>query len=206
MNLVMAEGIIPQGSSKYFVIALVTFEDNDDALACDQRITLLRRELNLPPNYEFLHSMNSAKIRNLFSEAVSPYPFFYHAFALNKDPNRLYGPGFDIKESLYKFTTRLAFENDKPYLIDAKVIIDESGDRKFRNELAVYLRKRIGTKPGRNLIRSVKIQRSVGNNLLQLADYVASISNRAICDKADSVKLRRMYLATHEMTMDVWPK
>jgi hypothetical protein len=41
------------GSSKFFTIVLVVFGENDDALACDQRISLLRKELNLPEDYEF---------------------------------------------------------------------------------------------------------------------------------------------------------
>ena len=131
---------INNGSSQYFIVALVTFDDHDEANACDQRITLLRRELNFAANSEFHFSHNSRKIRQRFLEAVSPYHFFYHAFALNKDPQKLYGPGFDIKESLYKFTARLTFENTKPYLNNATVIVDECGDRKFRDELATYLR------------------------------------------------------------------
>lgn len=196
---------ILNGSSAYFVVALVTFQDHEDALACDQRIELLRRELGRPW-YEFHFSHNSRKVRQQFLEAVAPYPFFYHVFALNKDPEKLYGPGFDYKESLYKFSARLTFENAKPYLDNAAVVIDESGDRNFRDELAVYLRRRIRDIGGRSPIRKVKIQRSSGNNLLQLADYVAGVSNRVICEKSDGIELRRRYLATHELTTQVWPK
>ncbi len=35
---------IPNGSSTHFVVALVTFNDNEDALACDRRIDLLRQD------------------------------------------------------------------------------------------------------------------------------------------------------------------
>ena len=127
-------------------------------------------------------------------------------FALNKDPAKLYGPGFEYKESLYKYVAGLTLENAKPYLDNAKVVIDKSGDRKFRDGLAVYLRRRVRDEGGRKLIRSVKIQRSAGNNLLQLADYVASVSNRAISKKLDGVELRRKYLATHELSHQIWPK
>ena len=54
---------VGQGSSPYFTIALVLFEDHDEALACDQRIGLLRRELNLDSRYEFHFHENSDKIR-----------------------------------------------------------------------------------------------------------------------------------------------
>ncbi len=197
---------ILNGSSLYFVVALVTFSDEGEALDCDHRIDLLRRELRLPPQYEFHFSSNSRKVRQLFLAAVTPYSFFYHVFALNKDPDKLYGPGFDFKESLYKFAAGLTFENAKPYLLDAKVIIDGSGERGFREELSRYLRRRVLDTHGRQLIRSVKLQESHRNNLLQLADYVASISNRAISERPDGVELRQRYLATHELTRQVWPK
>ena len=158
------------------------------------------------PSFEFHFAKNSKNVREQFLRAVTPHTFFYHVFALNKDPNKLYGPGFDVKESMYKFTARLTFENAKPYLDNARVVVDESGDRKFRDELAAYLRKRVRNTEGRRLIRGVKLQRSDSNNLLQLADYVASISNRVVLGKQDSIDLRNKYLATHELTAQVWPK
>ncbi|HLE87121.1 MAG TPA: DUF3800 domain-containing protein [Candidatus Brocadiaceae bacterium] len=53
---------IEKGSSKLFVISLVMFDDYEEASACDQRINLLRRELNLPADYEFHFVHNSQRI------------------------------------------------------------------------------------------------------------------------------------------------
>lgn len=39
---------IHSGSSHYLMVALVVFEEGDEAAARDQRISLLRRELNYP--------------------------------------------------------------------------------------------------------------------------------------------------------------
>lgn len=36
---------IKQGSSKFFTVGLVVFEDHNEAIACDNRIGLLRKEL-----------------------------------------------------------------------------------------------------------------------------------------------------------------
>ncbi len=66
---------ILNGSSTHFVIGLVTFGDNDDALETDRRIDSLREELGLPPGYEFHFSKNSKRIREAFLNAVSPFPF-----------------------------------------------------------------------------------------------------------------------------------
>ncbi len=197
---------ILNGSSLYFVVAVVTFEDHDDALACDHRIGLLRRELGMPPGYEFHFSENPKEIRQSFLAAVSPYHFFYHVFALNKDPSKLYGPGFDHKESLYKYAVRLTFQNARPFLADTKVVIDRSGDRDFQREFATYLRSRIKAEDGGRLIKSVKQEDSKANNLLQLADYVAGVSNRHILRKPEGIELRRKYLAPHELSLQTWPR
>ncbi|MEW6103124.1 MAG: DUF3800 domain-containing protein [bacterium] len=42
-----------QGSSQFFTVALVIFEEPDEAVACDQRIQLLKREMKLPSEIEF---------------------------------------------------------------------------------------------------------------------------------------------------------
>ena len=115
---------IQNGSSKYFVVCAVTFEDHEIANNCDRRIDLLREVLRLPPTFEFHFAHNSKKIRLAFLDAVSPYQFYYHVFALNKDPEKLWGKGFNYKSSLYKYAASLTFENAKAWLENATVIID----------------------------------------------------------------------------------
>ena len=44
---------IEKGSSRFFSVSLVIFEDKEEALACDQRITLLKRELGWEEDSEF---------------------------------------------------------------------------------------------------------------------------------------------------------
>jgi hypothetical protein len=195
---------VTKGSSPFFVIAIVTFADAEDAVACDQRINLLRRELALPDEYEFHFRHNSHRVRMAFLNAVAPYQFFYHGFALNKDPDKLYGPGFDHKESLYKFACRLLFENARPFLSDATVVIDGSGDRKFRDELSRYLRQRINTTRER-AIKKVKVQRSRNNNLIQLADYVAGVVSRTVQGKPGAQEYRRL-IAARQTSLRIWPQ
>jgi len=194
-----------RGSSRYFVVALVLFEEHDEAEACDQRINLLRKELGYPENFEFHFRENSDRLRKRFLEAVAPYNFLYFGFALNKDLDKLWGPGFQHKESLYKFTCSLVFENAKPYLTNAIITMDESGTATFRSQLAKYLRGRMTTKGAPCLIKQVKMQPSRGNNLLQLVDYVAGVINRKVQGKKDASEYYR-YLATKEMSLRVWPK
>lgn len=195
---------LTKGSSRFFVVAVVIFEDNDVAADCDQRISLLRRELSLPKDYEFHFYCNSHRVRLSFLQAIAPYPFFHHCFALDKDPKKLLGEGFKHKESMYKYVCRLVLTNARPQLSQATVVIDESGDRRFRNQLVPYLRKHI-EEEGRRVIKKVKSEPSLSNNLLQLADYVASITNRRVQGKRRGAEYYR-YLAAHEISLQIWPK
>ncbi|MDD5692265.1 MAG: DUF3800 domain-containing protein [Candidatus Omnitrophica bacterium] len=195
---------IKEGSSRFFVISLVVFEDHKEAEACDKRISLIARELGYNQGFIFHFKDNSHKIRLAFLEAVAPYDFFYFGFVLDKNPQKLWGKGFKFKESLYKSTCSYVFENAKPYLRDAIVIIDKSGKRVFRSQLATYLKKRINDEPNA-IIKKVKMQPDRGNSLLQLADYVAGVINRHAQGKKFSDEYRR-FIAAKEINVQIWPK
>lgn len=195
---------IDQGSSRFFTVSLVVFEDHDEALACDQRIGLLKRELRWKEGSEFHFKKNSDRIRKAFLQAVTPYNFFYYGIVINKNPQKLWGEGFRNKESFYKYACGLVFENAKEKLQEATVIIDKSGDLDFRNQLAQYLRRKINQE--KRLIEKVKMQRSESNNLLQLADYVAGVINRSVTNKKKYSDDYRKIIAHREIYVQVWPK
>ncbi|MBI4683989.1 MAG: DUF3800 domain-containing protein [Nitrospirae bacterium] len=194
-----------QGSSQFFTVALVIFEEHDEATACDQRIQLLRRELGWNERSEFHFNRNSDRVRRTFLQAVSPYNFFYYGIVLNKDPQKLWGEGFRHKPSFYKYTCSLVFENAKEKLNRAHVIIDKSGNLDFRRQLAKYLTGKINEEH-RKIITQVKMQRSESNNLLQLTDYIAGVINRSVQrDKKFSADYRRI-IAHREMYVQIWPR
>jgi hypothetical protein len=190
------------GTSELFVISAITFNDNQDAEACDRRISELRQECFRGKNVEFKFNKCCDDFREKFLKAVAAFDFFYLAFGLNKA--KLYGPGFNYKEPFYKYTAKLLFENAKPYLRDASVMIDRSGNREFRQQLEKYLKSRINT--DREIIRKVKTETSHSNNLLQLADMVCGAVARSLRqDKADRFKFRKI-IGIRELNVQVWPK
>ncbi len=193
-----------EGSSRYFSIALVVFEDREEAVFCDQRIELLAKEVGWDAASEFHFKNNSHKIRKAFLSAVAPYNFFYYGIVINKDPDKLYGEGFKHKQSFYKYTCNLLFENAKERLENAIVVIDESGSHDFKQQLGTYLRKKINTS-SRSYIKKIKMQRSSSNRLLQLADYVSGVINRKVQGKKDAEEYHRL-IAHREINVQVWPK
>ena len=85
------------------------------------------------------------------------------------------------------------------------VIDGRRGDRKFRNELRSYLSREVRDDKGRRLIGLVRLRDSRKDNLLQLADYVAGVSNRVLNHAPDGENLHK-YLAGHEVTFQIWPQ
>ena len=109
-------------------MTLLVFEDHDEALAADERISRLKRDLGLPSYFEFHFTKVKASFRRAFLKAIARHEFFYFTIVINKA--KLYGEGFRVADSFYKYTCSLVFETAKPYLRDAIVVIDGSGSRR----------------------------------------------------------------------------
>lgn len=194
---------INSGSSKYFTIGMVIFEDNEEACGCDKKIDLLKMELGWKSDSEFHFCNNSDRIREAFLKAVIPYNFFYYGFVINKDPKKLWGEGFRNKESFYKYACGLVFENAKDKLNDAIVVLDKSGNSDFRKSLSKYLKNKINTSS--KLIKKVKMERSDSNSLLQLADYICGVINRSINNNKLKKDAFRSFISHREIRVQIWP-
>ena len=190
------------GQTAHFVVILALFEDNDQAEKADCRIDLIRHELRLREDFEFRFHNCHPHIRSYFLQQMLPYTWFYLGIVINK--RKLWSPSFASPETFYNYSTSLVFENAKPYLQEATVIIDASGGRTFRGELSRYLRRKID-REGR-LMKKIKHQDSAHNNLLQLADMVAgSVYRSMLSGKKDRWDYRRAIRAK-ELRVQVWPR
>lgn len=195
---------LEKGSSQFFVISLVVFQDIEEANSCDQRIGLLRHELKLPENFEFHFTHNSKRIKRDFLKAIQPYQFIYFSVVIDKNPKKLWGPGFSTKESFYKYACQMVFTNALPYLSNVTIILDKSGSPDFRNQLDRYLKTKLN-KNQKKIIKKIKQQRSTSNNLIQLADYISGIINRKIQGKRDKEEYYK-YISSKEIWVQKWPK
>lgn len=188
-------------SSEFFTIAMIVFNDKDESDSCEQRIQLLKKELWYKDNHEFHFVDTSLNVRKKFFEAVSPYNFFYYAFVLNK--KQLYSEWFKNKESFYKYTTSLLFENAKDKLIDAKIFIDGSWDANFRKSLSKYLKLKMNDWMTKR-IQSVKMIPSHKMNCIQLADFIASGINRGYMKK-DNKDVSISIVSHRKIYVQLWP-
>lgn len=191
------------GSSKLFIVTIVLFDDEDAAEECDARIDEIRLSLSLHSCYEFHFNKCHDNIRTKFLQGVLGQDFLYLSVVLNK--SKLYGEGFKDKESFYKYTARLVFENAKAHLRNATVIIDKCGERKFRQSLGKYLKRRMN-ESGPQLIKKVKMEPSHSNDLLQLADMISGAVARSFRMGDGTRWSFRRIIRPREFRVQVWPK
>lgn len=195
---------IESGSSEYFIVTLVIFNENDEAQITDGKIQQLKSDLRLPADFEFHFNKIKCSFRESFMKAICNCEFLYFSIVINK--RKLTGDGFKYKESFYKYACRLVFENAKAHLDNATVVIDGSGSKEFRRELGTYLRKQINDRKRESrYIGKVKIQDSRKNNLLQLADMICGSVARSYTEKSDA-KTYRKYISHREIYVQFWPK
>jgi hypothetical protein len=121
------------------------------------------------------------------------------------DKTNLVGLEFQFRESFHKYACGLIFDNAKPRLSNAIVVIDESGSKNFSHQLKRYLVRRLKDESGKSFIKKVRTENSTKNNLLQLADMVVGAVTRFYSDKKDSREYRRL-IAHREIYVQFWPK
>ena len=191
------------GSSDFFIISAVLFDDEASAKACSGRINEIREELKFHRGTEFHFNKTSRPNREYFFRGIDGQAFRYFSFALNK--RKLTGPGFAFRNSFYKQPVKFAFENVQPHLCEATVIFDRCGERKFTAELERYLCRQIN-KGTPAAIRRVRSERSHGSNLVQMADMVCGAIARSYKSTKVDRHVYRSLIGRHEMSVRLWPK
>ena len=94
------------------------------------------------------------------------------------------------------------FENAKPYLTNATVVIEGSDAKAFRQSFANDLKREVNT-PEQRHVKKVKLVDSETNNLVQLADMVCGAVWHSI---KHGVHSYRQLIAARELSVEVWPQ
>ena len=192
------------GSSEFFVLTLVIFENNEEAIRTDGLINKIREEQKLHPLSEFKFNKLRDSGRRHFLKSVAKHDFIYYSVVINKA--KLTGKGFAFKEPFYKYVCSLAFNNAKQHLDNAVIIIDGSGSREFKQQLQNYIKGKVNDKNDvRTCIKKIKIEDSKKNNLLQLADMVCGAVAKSYTSKWENISYRSI-IKVREGYVQFWPK
>ena len=163
---------LDKGSTPFFVVAMVIFNDFNVAEQTSATIGELRENLRVKPEFKFNKSSND--VRDSFFDAIINYDFSLRALVAEK--KAIYSKYLrENKESFYNFFIRSLMSYDEKHLNAAKVKIDGSGGKVFQNSLTSYLRKQLPE----SKVKNVKLVDSKRDNLVQLADMVVGAIARS---------------------------
>ncbi len=175
---------LDKGSTRYFIIAMVIFNDDLEAEKTAVAIKEFRRELKWPDYREFRFYKLSRDIRLKFLEKVRNFHFRIRALVVNKAIIRS-DELKKNKDKFYAYFIKEVLKHSGGTILDAKIKIDGSGDRIFRRNFLSYLRRELNSGE-RSVVKHCKMEDSQSNVLIQLADVIAGSINRSYLDKNDA--------------------
>lgn len=164
------------GSSDYFVISLLIFDDHLEAEKMAVAIKTLRRNLGFPDTVEFKYAKSRPKVRAAFMKEIRQYDFRIRSIVVNK--NLIYSRELQTKkEAFYAYFIKSVIKYSEGTIENAKIRIDGSGDRSFKQQFKNYLRKELN-QGELKVMKNCKFLDSKSDVLIQAADMVAGATRR----------------------------
>lgn len=168
---------IGSGSTRYFVIALLIFDDYLEAEKMAVAVKELRRSFNMSDHEEFKFNKSKNKIREDFLRKISEFKFRVRCLIVDK--TLIYNKELKSKkESFYAYFIKEVLKHSDHTIFEAKIRLDGSGDREFKKQFLVYLRKELSTSE-RNIMKNFKMVDSRNDVLIQSVDMIAGAIRRA---------------------------
>lgn len=174
---------LDKGSTKFFVISLVIFDDELEAEKTAVAIKELKRTLHFPDSVEFKFHKSSGNVRKRFLETIIPFSFRVRSIIIEKNFVRSDELKKD-KNSFYGYAIKTVLKKSDGTIREAKIKIDGSGDRVFRRTFIAYLRKHLNSED-RQILKQCRFVDSKGDVLIQMADMVAGAIRRSYESEKD---------------------
>ena len=168
---------LEKGSSEYFVICSVIFDDNLVAEKIATAIKELRRDLGFSDKMEFKFNGSSKKTKQAFLSTVAKYKFRIRALVVDKRLIRS-DELKNNKDSFYGYFIKTLLKHNNDTILNASIKIDGSGDRAFRRSFLTYLRSQLNNKQSK-IMKKCRLVNSKNNVLIQLADMLAGTIRRS---------------------------
>lgn len=178
---------LEKGSSEFFIICSVIFDDELEAEKTALAIKELRRQLKFSDNVEFKFNGSRKKVIIAFLKTVSKHEFRIRALVVDKKKIRS-DELRNNKDSFYSYFIKLLLKHNKGTIKNACVKIDGSGDRIFRRSFLTYLRSQLNGKE-QKVMKNCRLVNSKSNVLIQLADMIAGTIRRSYDESKTDRKL-----------------
>ena len=186
-----------KGSSEYFVIAAIFFDDDLDAEEAALNIKRLRKSLHWNPSHEFKFRKSSAEIKRLFFEVIAPLNF--RAAISIVDKRHFADKTLQRETSKFYNTIILRTLLTNGQFSRAHIYIDGEGGNDYRRKVKTFFRQNLP----RNAIRVLTYRDSKQDNLIQIADMVAGAALRSVSHRKtnqfDYLKLIRKHIQINRL-------
>ena len=187
-----------RGSSEYFSIACIVFDDWLDAEETSLKIKRLRRTLGWPDTREFKFHSSSSSTRQVFLKTVSSCGFKVWAITVNKSKIQ----NEETKKNagkFYNFIIKELLAHHADDILNSNIYIDGEAKKAYKQAAFTYIRKDINKDVKR--IISLSFTDSASNDLIQLADMcVGAIQRSKQTAKSDNA----IYLSIIDSKVDLW--
>jgi len=190
-----------KGSTEFFVISAIIFDDNLEAEKTAVAIKELRRNLKFSDKVEFKFNKSRKAVRESFLQAVNKFDFRIRSLVVDKKIIRS-DELKNNKDSFYSYMIKTLLKYNNATILDASIKIDGSGDRVFRRSFIAYLRKHLNSKQ-RKIIKQCRLVNSKNNVLIQMADMIAGSIRRNRDIKKTDHAIYRDIIKKH--IEDEWP-
>lgn len=168
---------VKRGSTSYFVVALVIFDDELEAEETALKIKKLRRSLKKTDRFEFKFNKCSKKYRIKLLDTIKSCKFRVRAIVFQKGD--IYSRHFrSSKESFYNYAVKMVLQHNNKTIKGAKIRLDGLGEREFRRKLTAYLRRNLNAGE-KKIIKNLRFRDSKRDVLIQLADMVVGAISRS---------------------------
>jgi len=167
-----------KGSSRFFVMVAIIYDDSLEVEKTAVAIKSLRRKIGFSDNKEFKFNKLNKEFRVKFFKETNIFKFKVKCLTIDKKTLKDRGLRSD-KDSFYAYAVKMFLKRGASSVLGTKVKLDGSGDKIFRRNFFSYLRKELNQEDKR-MIRNVRFVDSKDNQLIQLADMVAGAIRRSL--------------------------
>jgi len=187
-----------RGSSEYFSIVCIVFDDWLDAEETSLKIKRLRRTLGWPDHREFKFHNSTSATRQAFLKTVNKCNYKAWAIIVNKSKIQNHEAKNNAGK-FYNFVIKELLTRHASNISNANVYIDGEAKKAYKQAAFTYIRKYVNKDFKR--IVSLSFSDSVGNDLIQMADMVVGALQRSKqIIKTDSA----IYYSVIESKVDLW--
>lgn len=193
---------IEEGSSRFFIVALIIFDDNREVDKARTAISNLKREWKKGEYFEFKFSKMSRKERQQFLRIAVQAKFKIRAVIFDKvRMNTLQLEHF--KKNYYQYAIRSLLEHHDCTIQGSEIKIDTFGENYYRENLIKYFNEHLCSSPDETG-KHLTFQDSKHDVLIQLADVVAGSLRKSFNKSTDDAQAYRKIFEDHEEEIKVF--